>query len=83
MDGGAEVVGVVAFVGEDMLGLEAIDQLGGATDVALLTRPAQQTYRIAQPVGGGVDLGAQAAAGTTQALGMRPPFCRRAPAACW
>jgi hypothetical protein len=29
-----------------------------------------------------VDLGAQSAAGATEALGIRPPFLRRAPAAC-
>lgn len=31
---------------------------------------------------GGMDLGAQPASGPTQALGIRPPFCLRAPAAC-
>jgi hypothetical protein len=29
-----------------------------------------------------VDFGAQAAAGSSKALSIRPPFCRRAPAAC-
>jgi hypothetical protein len=29
-----------------------------------------------------VDFGAQTAAGAAKALGVRPPFSRRAPAAC-
>jgi hypothetical protein len=43
---------------------------------------ADQARRIAQRVARGVDFGAQAAAGAAKALGIRPPFCRRAPAAC-
>jgi hypothetical protein len=82
-DGGAEVVGVVTLVGEHMAGSEAIDQRCGLADVAGLAGAAEQPNRIAQAVGASVDLGAQAAAGAAQALGMRPPFCRRAPAACW
>jgi hypothetical protein len=49
--------------------------------VALSGR-ADQPNRIAERIAGGVDFGAQAAARPAQALGMRPPFCRRAPAAC-
>ena len=48
-----------------------------------LPRPEQQAHRVAQRVGGGVYLGAQAAARAAQPLGIRPPLDRRAPAACW
>ena len=82
-DAGVEAVRVIALVGQDVVGLEAVDQVFGAADVALLAGADQQPQRIAQAIGGGMDLGAQAAAGTAQALGMRPPFSRRAPAACW
>jgi len=79
----SEMIGVVALVGQDVLGVEAVDQGCGLADVARLTGTAEKTHRIAEAVGAGVDLGAQAAAGAAQALGMRPPFSRRAPAACW
>ena len=83
LDRGAEVVGVVAPVGQHPAGAQALDQGRGPADVALLAGTGQQPHRIAKPVGAGVDLGAQAAARAAQALGMRPPFCRGAPAACW
>jgi hypothetical protein len=51
-------------------------------DVVALAGRADQAHRIAQGVARGVDFRAQAAAGATKALGIRPPFCRRAPAAC-
>jgi hypothetical protein len=51
-------------------------------DVVALAWRADQAHRIAERIAGGVDFGAQAAAGATKALGIRPPFCRRAPAAC-
>lgn len=78
-----EAVGVLGAVGQDMAGRQAFDQVFGAADVVFLTRPADQAHGIAQAVGGGMDLGAQSAAGATQTLGIRPPFLRRAPAACW
>ena len=81
-DGVVEVVGVIGAVGDDGVGRQAIDQVVGAGDVVLLPRSRQQPCRIAEGVGCGVQLGAQAAAGAAQALGMRPPFSRRAPAAC-
>jgi hypothetical protein len=51
-------------------------------DVVALAWRADQAHRIAKRIAGGVDFGAQAPAGATKALGIRPPFCRRAPAAC-
>ena len=77
----AKAIGVVTLVGEGDVGGEAFDQLVGKGDVAALSRGADQAHRIAERVAG-VDFGAQAAAGAAKALGVRPPFCRRAPAAC-
>jgi hypothetical protein len=53
----------------------------GEGDVVALPGRADQTHRIAKRIASGVDFGAQAAAGAAKALGIRPPFCRRAPAA--
>jgi hypothetical protein len=51
-------------------------------DVVALSGRTDQAHRIAQRVAGGVDFGAQAAAGPAKALGMRPLFAgaRRPPA---
>ncbi len=57
-----EAVGVIGLVGQDMAWTEAFDQIVGALDVVFLARSADQAHRIAQDVGGGVDLCAQAAA---------------------
>jgi hypothetical protein len=78
----AQVIGVVALIGDRDIGGEALDQLMREGDVVALARRSDQAHRIAQRIAGGVDFGAQAPAGATKALGIRPPFCRRAPAAC-
>jgi len=51
-------------------------------DVVALAWRANQAHRIAERIAGGVDFGAQAAAGATEALGIRPLFAgeRRPPA---
>jgi len=76
------MIGVVALVGDRNVGFEAVDQFVGEGDVVALSGRTDQTHRIAEGVAGGVDLCAQASAGPAKALGMRPPFCRLAPAAC-
>jgi hypothetical protein len=81
-DLGAQMIGVVALVGDCDVRGEAFDQLVREGDVVALAWRADQAHRIAKRIAGGVDFGAQAAAGATKALGIRPPFCRRAPAAC-
>ena len=78
----AQVIGVVALVGDRDVRGEALDQLVREGDVVALAWRADQAHRIAKCVAGGVDFGAQAAAGATKALGIVPPFSRRAPAAC-
>jgi hypothetical protein len=51
-------------------------------DVIALARGADQSDWIAKRIAGGVDFGAQPASRAAQALGIRPPFALRAPAAC-
>src|ERR1700722_20404430 len=81
-DLGAQVIGVVALVGDRDVRGEALNQLVRESDVVALAWRADQAHRVSQRIAGGVDFGAQAAAGATKALGIRPPFCRQAPAAC-
>ena len=77
-----EMVGIVSLVGEGCLGLDTVDQVMGEGDVVALAGRADQTDGQSERLGSGMDLGAQAAARPTQALGIRPPFALRAPAAC-
>lgn len=78
-----KVVGIVALVGDGDFGGEAVDEIVGEGDVVALAGRADQADRQAEGLGGGMDLGAQAAARPAQALGIRPPLTLRAPAACW
>jgi hypothetical protein len=60
---------------------QTVDQCLGLADIAGLSGCADEAYGIAKRFDGGVDLGCQAALGPAQALGIRPPFSLRAPAA--
>ena len=82
-DGLVQVVGVVALIGDHGFRLEASDQLVAAGGIMALTWSEQQAHRVAKRIRGGMDFGAQAAAGAAQSLSIRPPFAMRAPAACW
>lgn len=77
-----EMVGIVALVGDGGACGDAVDKIMREGDVIALSRGADQTDRIAEGIARGVDFGAQPAARPTQALGIRPPFALRAPAAC-
>ncbi len=77
-----EMVGIVSLVGEGRLGLDTVDQIMGKRDVVALAGRADQSDGKPERFGGGMDLGAQAAARPTQTLGIRPPLTLRAPAAC-
>lgn len=77
-----EMIGIVSLVSNGNLSVDAIDQVVGKSDVVALTGRTDQAKRKAERLGGGVDFGRQAAARPAQALGMRPPFVLRAPAAC-
>jgi hypothetical protein len=76
------MIGIVAFVGDRGAGVEAIDEIMREGDVVALAWRSDQPDRIAEGVVGGVNFCAQAAARPAQALGIRPPFSLRAPAAC-
>lgn len=78
----AQMIGVVALVGDGGGGFEAVDEIVREGDVVALAGRADQADGIAERVAGGVDFCAQAAAGAAKALGIRAPFFRRAPAAC-
>jgi hypothetical protein len=75
------MVGIIAFIGEEGLGFEPLDEVVGESDVVALAGRADQPDRQSEGVGGGVDLGGQSAPRPAQALGIRPPFSLRAPAA--
>jgi hypothetical protein len=77
------MVGIVALVADRGARLEALDKVMCEGDVVTLPRCTNQAERIAERVASGVDLGAQPASRPAQALGIRPPFSLRAPAACW
>jgi hypothetical protein len=76
------MIGVVALVADRGARIEAIDKLMCEGDVVTLPRRTNQAERIAKRITCGVDLGAQPASRPAQALGIRPPFSLRAPAAC-
>jgi hypothetical protein len=77
-----KVIGIVSFVADGGIGVEAIDQVMSEGDIVALAGRANQADRKAERLGGGVNLGAQAAARPAQTLGIRPPLTLRAPAAC-
>jgi hypothetical protein len=77
-----EMVGIIALVGDGRARDEAVDKIMRKGDVIALPRSPDQADRIAQRIAGSVDFGAQPAARPAQALGIRPPFALRAPAAC-
>jgi hypothetical protein len=76
------MIGVIALVGDRGAGVEAVDEITREGDVVALTWRSDQSDRIAEGVVGGMNFCAQAAARPAQALGIRPPFSLRAPAAC-
>jgi len=77
------MIGIIALVRDNCFGLDALDQFVGLRDVVALARAKQQSDGIAKRVGRGVDLGAQPAPRSAQALGIRSPLAILAPAACW
>lgn len=78
----AETIGVITLVADCSLRSETLDEVVCEGNVVTLSRSADQAKRIAKCIAGGVDFGAQAAAGPAKTLGIRPPFSLRAPAAC-
>ena len=76
------MIGIIAFVGDCGVCGEALDEIMRESDVVALAWGADQPNRIAERIACGVDFRAQPAARPAQALGIRPPFSLRAPAAC-
>lgn len=76
-----EVFGIIGTVGDDVAWGHAAAEFGCPHHLALLARTCNQTHGIAQRIGCSMDLGAQAPTAAAKALGMRPPFARRAPPA--
>src|SRR3974390_472330 len=79
-DAGAEPIGIVAFVGEQMFEGYAGDQVLGLEDVVDLAGGEDEPSGIAQRIHANTDLRAQAATRTPDRLIFAAPF---APAACW
>ena len=77
-----EMVGVIALVGDGDACGDAVDKIMRKGDVIALPGSTDRTNRIAEGIASGVDFGAQPAPRPAQALGIRPPFALRAPAAC-
>lgn len=58
----AQAVGIIGFVGENLFGLQAIDQVVGGCHIVLLPRSEIEANRQAERIDYSVDLGAEAAA---------------------
>lgn len=78
-----QMIGIVSFVGDGCLGLDAVDELMSKSDVVALAGCSNEANGKAQRFRRSMDFSAQAAARPAQALGIRPPLTLRAPAACW
>lgn len=78
-----EMLGIIGPVGDDAIWPETLDQLCRIQDIAAMAGRGDEFERCAKGVAGGMQLGRQAAFGTSQALGFSAPFLSGAPAACW
>jgi hypothetical protein len=76
-----QAVGIIGAISQHIVGLKTVDQRFGLADIAVLPRCADQAQAIAQSLDGGMDFSGQPTFGAAQALGVRPPFFLRAPAA--
>ena len=80
-DGIVQPIGIIGTVGEHMARQQTVDQSFGLADIAALSGRADEAHGVAKRFYGGMDLSGQPALGAAQALGIRPPFSLRAPAA--
>ncbi len=74
-------VGVVGFVGQDIAGGQAFDQVAGRGHVVLLAWAGSEPHRQPQGVYADVQLGSEAAARAAKRLGVWSPLFLGAPAA--
>ena len=58
----AQAVGIIGFIGEDLICIEAIDQVVCGSHVVLLPRAEVEAYRQTKRIDYGVDFGTEAAA---------------------
>ena len=77
-----EMIGIIRLVGKQSIRVKTLNEIMGLRNVITLARGSDQLERHAERIGCRVDFGAQSAARAAKALGIRPPFLRRAPAAC-
>ena len=77
-----KMIGIIALVGNGGARSDAVDKIMREGDVVALPGRPDQADRVAQRIASGVDFGAQPAPRPAEALGICPPFCLRAPAAC-
>ena len=77
----AQAVGIIGFVGKNLLGFEAVDEFVCGRHVVLLPGAEVEADRQAQRIDYGVDFGAEAAARSAKSLGFLSPLFCRAPAA--
>jgi hypothetical protein len=73
-------IAVVPLVGNHVLGFDAFQQDSRASHVVAFPFGQMQLHRLEVVTDRDVDLGTEAPTGTSQRLGVLPPF---APAACW
>lgn len=76
-----EPIGVIGLLSQDVLGIQAVDQIAGRGHVVLLAWTQDDANPQAQGVYADVDLGSEAAARAAKRLGVRSPLFRRALAA--
>ena len=80
-DGVHRPLTIIALVGKDVAGLQALEQRLDLGDVVALAAGQEEAERIPQGVGGDMDLGGQAALRPADRVSLSPFFW--APALCW
>ena len=74
-------VAVIAFVSHEHLGIDLIEQRFGLRDIGRLARRERRRNRVAERIDNGMNIGRQAAAGSSNGLVFAVFF--GAPALCW
>lgn len=82
-DGVVEMLGIICLVGNDRATGVPFDQRCAVEDFTAMARTCDEADRIAKAVRCCVEFGPEPALGAAKTLGIRPPFCRGAPLACW
>lgn len=80
-DGVHRALAIIAFVGKDMAGLQAVEQRLDLGDVVALAAGQEEADRVPQGVGGDMDLRGQTVLRSADRVSLSPFFW--APALCW